>query len=134
MFAGTNPVRADILRLYYSDNLIGPWTEHPDSPIIVDPNIARPGGRVLVFDDRIFRYTQDTYPTYGNQVRAFEITELSPTSYKEKPVAENPILEANGSGWNELGMHHVDPHQFGKDSWIAAVDGLGEYLVFGFGH
>ncbi len=82
-----------------------PWTEHPESPIIIgDANIARPGGRVIILDHRIVRYTQDDDPTYGNQVRAFEITELTTTSYEEKEVPESPILEASGNGWNAEGM------------------------------
>ena len=129
LFAETN--RNDILCLYYADNLMGPWIEHPKSPIIAgDANIARPGGRVLVFDDRIVRYTQDDDPTYGNRVRAFEITKLTTTSYEEKEVSENPILKPGRTGWNGKGMHHIDPHYTDKNKWIACVDGKGE-VFFG---
>ncbi|MBE9513733.1 MAG: hypothetical protein IMY83_01690 [Chloroflexi bacterium] len=123
---------SDTLHLYCADELLGPWIEHPESPIIEgDANIARPGGRVLVFDGRIIRYTQDDEPTYGNQVRAFEITELTTTSYEEKEVSQNPILEPSGTGWNARGMHHIDPHQVDEGKWIACVDGYGDRLVFG---
>jgi hypothetical protein len=122
----------DTLRLYYAENLIGPWREHPKSPIVEgDKNIARPGGRVLVYEDRIFRYTQDDDPTYGNQIWAFEITKITPTNYEERKVSEDPILKASGSGWNAKRMHNIDPHQIGKNKWIASVDGYGKYLVFG---
>ena len=122
----------DILNLYYANELTGPWTEHPMSPIVKgDANIARPGGRIIVLDGRIVRYTQDDDPNYGNQLRAFEITELTTKSYEEKEVCKNPILKASGSGWNSKGMHHMDPHQIGKNEWIACVDGLREKLVFG---
>jgi len=132
IFAGTNPEGNDILRLYYADNLMGPWIEHPESPIIErDANIARPGGKVLVFDGRIVRYTQDDDPTYGNQVRAFEITELTTLSYEEKEVPENPILKASGTGWTSDGMHHIDAHQIDENKWIACVDGYKR--SFGFG-
>ena len=111
---------------------MGPWTEHPESPVIEgDANIAGPRGRVLVFDGRIIRYAQDDQPTYGNQVRAFEITELTTTSYEEKEVSENPILEPSGTSWNARGMHHIDPHQIYRNQWIACVDGYAEKLVFG---
>lgn len=123
----------DVLRLYYADDLMGPWTEHPESPIIIgDANIARPGGRVIISDHRIVRFTQDDVPTYGNQVRAFEITELTNISYEEKEVTENPILEASGTGWNAKGMHHIDPHQIDKNKWIACVDGYRDVLFFEF--
>jgi len=120
------------LHLYYADDLLGPWVEHPESPIITgDANIARPGGRVVIFDDRIIRYAQDCVPIYGNAVRAFEITTLTTTSYEEKEVPESPILEASGKGWNADGMHHIDPHRIAKDKWIACVDGYRDVLLFG---
>lgn len=133
LFAETDPKGNDTLRLYYADDLTGPWIEHPESPIIEgDANIARPGGKVLVFDGRIVRYTQDDDPTYGNQVRAFEITELTTLSYEEKEVPENPILKTSGAGWNADGMHHIDPHQIHRDKWIACVDGYRVSFGFGF--
>ena len=122
----------DILYLYYANELMGPWTEHPMSPVVKgDANIARPGGRIIVLDGRIVRYAQDDDPNYGNQLRAFEITELTTKSYEEKEVYKSPILKASGSGWNSKGMHHMDPHQIGKNEWIACVDGHREKLVFG---
>lgn len=131
IFTETNPNGNDTLRLYYSDNLTGPWVEHPKSPIVKEnANIARPGGRVLIYDKRIFRYTQDDYPTYGNQVWAFEITELTTTSYNEKRVNKLPVLKATGKGWNGLGMHQIDPYQISEGRWIACVDGFGKQLVF----
>jgi hypothetical protein len=120
------------LYLYYANDLLGPWIEHPESPIIEgDANIARPGGRVLVLDDRIIRYTQDCLPIYGNAVRAFEITTLTTTDYEEREIPESPILKASGEGWNADGMHHIDPHQVAKDNWMACVDGYKDVLLFG---
>lgn len=126
-----NPLENNMLALYYADKLTGPWIEHPMSPVIKDdPNIARPGGRVIIFDNRIFRYAQDDEPSYGNQVWAFEITKLTTTNYEEKQVDKFPILKADGTGWNGKGMHHIDPHQIGENQWIAAVDGYSEYYSF----
>ena len=132
IFAEINPKGNDTLGLYYADNLKGPWFEHQNSPVIVgDANIARPGGRVIILNNRIFRFAQDCKPTYGNQLRAFEIVELTTKTYKEKEVAGNPILKATGVGWNETGMHQIDPHQLSNGKWIACVDGLKSSLVFG---
>lgn len=125
LFTETNPLhKYDTLRLYYADNLLGPWVEHPKSPIIEDnPHIARPAGRILTLKDSIIRYAQDCYPNYGTQVRAFEVTELTLTSYTERQVSENPVISGSGSGWNAGGMHQVDPHPMGDKHWIACVDG-----------
>jgi hypothetical protein len=120
-------MKSDTLALCYSDDLRGPWHEHAMSPVIVgNGHIARPAGRVLVHENRIFRYAQDCDPTYGTHVRAFEITDLLPHTYKEKQLFDRPILGPSGHGWNACGMHHVDPHLMNDGRWIACVDGWNE--------
>ena len=122
LFAEGNPQGNDILRLFYSDDLFGQWTEHPLSPLINgDPNIARPGGRVIQYDKYIVRYAQDDSPSYGNMVRIFLINELTTNSYNESEL--KVLLTASGAGWNAQGMHHIDPHKIRDDLWIACVDG-----------
>ena len=113
------------LRLFYAAELKGQWTEHPLSPIVPkDLNTARPGGRPFVIDGALYRLGQDCYPTYGNQVHAFQITQISPTTYAEKMI-DTPLVKASSQGWNAEAMHHVDVQQIGKDKWLAAVDALG---------
>lgn len=120
----TTTSKLDGLYLFYSDNLAGQWIEHPQSPVIIgDKNITRPGGRVLVVNDEVIRFTQDDYPTYGNQLRAFKIIGLTTSNYKEAPLTDKPILSATGTGWNAKGMHQIDLHKMGDDNWIACVDG-----------
>ena len=113
----------DNLKLYYADIPQGPWFEHPKSPIIEgDANIARPGGRVIVFDNRIIRYAQDCDPYYGNQVWAIEINELSKVDYSEHLIGNEPVLKGFDN-WNTRGMHHISPIRLANNSWIASVDG-----------
>lgn len=114
----------DTLKLFYSSDLKGPWQEHPANPIIKgNAHIARCGGRVIATGDKIIRFTQDNYLCYGNCLRAFEITKLTSNEYEEKEYFANPLLMADRRNWNKLGMHTIDPHQLGKDNWIACVDG-----------
>ncbi len=116
----------DTLRLFYAHELTGPWREHPQSPIVEgDAHIARPAGRVLALDGKLIRFGQDDSPTYGRQVRAFEITELTTRGYSERMVSRRPILKPGWRGWNGLGMHHVDPHRTNNGTWLVYVDGLG---------
>ena len=126
LFACATPYQHDSLRLYFARDLMGSWIEHPDSPIVEgNRHIARPGGRVLVLDDgRVVRFAQDCYPIYGSQLRGFDISQLTPTTYREQEAVESPILKGSGSSWNRLGMHTIDPHLIGKRRWIACVDGL----------
>lgn len=125
LFVETNPdQKHDTLRLFYANDLRGPWFEHPKGPVIeANARVARPGGRVLALGDTVIRYAQDCYPRYGTRLRAFEITDLTTTRYHEREVEESPILSPSGAGWNACGMHHVDPHRIADGKWIASVDG-----------
>jgi hypothetical protein len=116
----------DTLRLFYARDLKGAWTEHPLSPIVKkDLRTARPAGRPFVIDGTLYRLGQDCYPTYGNQVHAFQITDISPTHYSEKMI-DAPVVKSSSKGWNAQAMHHVDAHQTGQNQWIAVVDALGK--------
>jgi hypothetical protein len=124
LFTCPKPYQHDTLALYSADSPLSDWTEHPASPIISgNKTMARPGGRVLQADSKLLRFAQDCYPTYGRQVRAFEITELTATAYKEREAAAGPVLTQGKSGWNVSGMHHVDAHRV-ESGWLACVDGL----------
>ena len=111
--------------LFYSDNLLTGWVEHPKSPIIVkDLSKSRPGGRSFVFDNgRIIRLVQKNDLSYGEKLRAFEVDVLTKTSYGEHEIAQSPILSKTGDGWNADGMHHFDPWWTG-DQWLCSVDGI----------
>jgi glycosyltransferase involved in cell wall biosynthesis len=114
----------DTLRLFYSKQLLGEWKEHPLSPIIRNnANIARPAGRISRHNGKLYRFTQDTEPYYGMQVRAFEIIKLTETEYEEREAAI--ILKGSGStgDWNADGMHHIDAQELDNKEWLACVDG-----------
>ncbi len=125
MFVETNPDRRyDTLRLFCAGDVTGRWSEHPESPVVAgDPGAARPAGRVLVAGDRIVRFAQDCSVAYGTAVRAFEVTELTPRRYREREACPGPVLRPSGAGWNESGMHHLDPHRGDDGLWMACVDG-----------
>ncbi len=128
----TSVTSHDVLQLFFSKHLTGPWQEHPCSPIVKgNCRSARPGGRLLVLDGQIIRFAQDDYPSYGTALRAFEILELSRTAYREREVTPSPLLRGTGTGWNRSGMHHVDLHQTGEKQWIGSVDGFTRRLVLG---
>jgi hypothetical protein len=125
LFVCSTPYGHDTLRLYFAEELTGPWREHPRSPLIDrDPGRARPAGRILTLDDRLVRFAQDCVPLYGSRVRAFDILELNTTHYVEVENLASPVLQPNGAGWSALGMHHVDAHQQPNGSWLACVDGF----------
>lgn len=117
--------RGHTLRLFAADQVRGPWTEHPQSPVVsADLRAARPGGRVVECGGALLRFAQDGTPVYGSRVRAFEIAELTRSAYREAESAASPVLAGTGAGWNAARMHHVDAHRAPGGGWIACVDGL----------
>jgi hypothetical protein len=125
LFTEVSPGRThDMLRLYYSKDLMGPWAQHPCSPVVEKtPYLARPAGRVVEFDGRIYRFAQVCSPEYGLRVNTLHVQELTPDKYAEELVEANPALGPSGTGWNQHGMHHVDAHRLNSGEWIACVDG-----------
>jgi hypothetical protein len=135
LFASANARGNDKLALWSADELTGPWALHPASPLIIgDGHIARPGGRVIDVDGRLYRIAQDDRPDYGLKIHAFEITKLTATEYEERPHPENPILKGSGRGWNAAGMHQLDAQRLPDGRWIAAVDGHRFVNVFGWNY
>ena len=114
----------DELRLYSARALDGEFEEHPASPLVAgNRRISRPAGRLLERAGRVLRFAQDAWPNYGARVRALQVDALSPDSYAEHEVGESPILEGSGSGWNSLGMHHIELLPQADGTWLAFVDG-----------
>ncbi len=114
------------LTIWHSPRLQGPWRQHPMSPLYVDDRSrTRPGGRIVDIEGKLVRFSQDNVGGYGKRVRAFEITELTATSFRERPLAPDPLFQPTGNAWRFNGMHHVSPLQLDNGRWIAAVDGNG---------
>ena len=125
LFVCSTPYQHDTLRLFFAEELIGPWREHPRSPIINhDSGRARPAGRIKLRGKRLIRFAQDCLPRYGSRVRAFDIFRLTTTDYSEVENPASPILQPTGAGWNASCMHHVDAQQQPDGSWLACVDGF----------
>jgi hypothetical protein len=123
LFSQSDEGEAMALRLHFAPDLDGAWVEHPQSPVLRNnPHHTRPGGRILQFDDRLFRIAQDTFPEYGLQLFAFEILELTPTSYSERIVDDRPILKGRGHGFFREKIHHLDAQRLPDGSWFAAID------------
>lgn len=124
LFAETSGDRNDTLRLYHADAVTGPWQEHPQSPVIQgDAENARPAGRIIAADGRLFRFAQNCRPAYGTDVRVREIVRLTTNEFVEQPLGTGPVLGPALAGWNAGGMHHVDPLPLAHSRWLAAVDG-----------
>lgn len=115
----------------YHSNSLSPWgwTPHENNPVVTDrPQASRPGGRPIVREDGITVFFQDVDPFYGESVRAYRITDLSPTAYADHELSPSPVIDGTGEDgtWNGHRMHHYDPWHLGEgEGWRVAVDGDG---------
>lgn len=122
LFACTG--RNENMEIFYADELTGPWHAHARNPVIAgDRTRARCGGRAREVNGRLIRFAQDCLDRYGHRLLGFEITTLTPDDYAERPLAENPLLQPDGSGWNAHRMHQLDLQESGTNSWIGFADG-----------
>ncbi len=121
------------LRLFHAPHPLGPWKSHW-LPFIrgYSKSSSRPGGRPLLHDNKLLRFSQDCKECYGHQLRAWSVTRMNRLWYSEVPLYENPILSGSGQGWNARCMHHIDAFRVPKASntasgeeqeWLAFVDG-----------
>ena len=100
------------------------WSAHSGNQVREYP---RPGGRPTVYEEGyIDIWYQDGDANYGDKIRGYRITELTPDSYEHEQLTTSPIIEGTDESgdWNELGMHHIDPS-------LAGIGGLDMVLVDG---
>jgi len=109
----------NVLELYVSDRLEGPYQPHPCSPIARDNKIGRDAGCWLELGGKLLRFSQDCVQRYGDNVNVSEITKLSPTEYEEKLVQET-IIPTDVDFYQE-GGHQINAVFF-KGKWIVATD------------
>ncbi len=83
------------LYVWYSKDLIGPWTPHSANPVKADPGSSRPAGTPFVYRDELIRPAQDCSRTYGGRVILNKIRTLTPSEFEEEPVSiVGPYLES----------------------------------------
>jgi hypothetical protein len=138
LFTEADPIGDGTLQFYHSEKLVGPWVAHPLSPIVSgDENIARPAGKVLFYQNRLFRVAQDDWPTYGNRIRIFQIDVLTVTDYIEHELCDLPEIQVERPStgletpvWRLDGFHQFDAHRVEDGSWLVCIDGLSRKSVY----
>ena len=79
---------SDTLTAWSAERLMGPWTPHPQGPLLVDIASARPGGRVVKRDGRLLRPVQDNRTGYGASMLLTEITRLDDAGFEQRVLAD----------------------------------------------
>lgn len=75
------------LLLFFSDNpLNNKWNPHPKNPVVKNKKGVRPAGKILNFEGKILRPSQDDTKRYGYGIVFNEIDILSEENYKETAI------------------------------------------------
>jgi hypothetical protein len=85
-----------VLRLWTSHKIIGPYEEHPCSPIRISPAGGRMGGLILADGPALIRVGQDYGGAYGDGVILFAIERLTPTDYRERQIGSLRFDDVRG--------------------------------------
>lgn len=94
---------SDTLMLYSAPDLRGPWEPHRLNPILIDRAGARPGGKVIDRDGRLFLPVQDGTRFYGGGLGLREIIRLDMDD-----VLLGPVMSVSpGPAWTGRGGIHT---------------------------
>lgn len=106
---------SDTLAIYYADQLFGPWLPHASNPVLIDRASARPGGNFVTIDGRLWRPVQDCADGYGAALALAEVTELSPTTFRQ---SVRHSLRPGGTAWPGRKLHTLN--RYGR---LEVIDG-----------
>lgn len=95
------------LELHVSDNLLGPYIEHPCSPITKNMKTGRNAGSWIEYNGKLYRVSQDCTKRYGDNVNVSEIISLNKNNYQEDLILEN-ILPTQIDRYKQ-GGHQFNP-------------------------
>lgn len=123
LFTSYKTKESYVLELYTSTNLEGPYSSHPNSPIVVSNKYGRCAGSLLEKDGHLYRFAQDCERSYGEQIHLLEIDKLTPTEYKEHIVKDN-LLYKNQKFYKK-GGHQINFVKY-KGKIIVATDSKDE--------
>lgn len=76
------------LRIWFAEELGGPWHAHPLNPVTVDVRSARSAGPLVSHEGRLFRPAQNSARGYGGSLCITEIVELSTSAFREEVRAK----------------------------------------------
>lgn len=116
----------NVLELYTSNNLFGPYAKHPQSPIVKGMKFGRNGGCLLNVNNKVYRIAQDCVNRYGDNIHLIEVDEMTPAVYREHAVKD--YLYDTKNPFYKEGGHHLNVVKF-RGKCIISTDAK-EYHPF----
>ncbi|MDX2306627.1 MAG: hypothetical protein NW216_00130 [Hyphomicrobium sp.] len=106
----------DALGLWSADRLEGPWTPHPNNPVLVDLTTARPAGEMFPIDGHLYRPAQDMGSGYGSALTIARVTQLEAARFAQETIARWQVSPAGAL---------IGPHTWNIGGGIEVVDLFG---------
>lgn len=123
LFAGLAGTDQYELNVWSADDLFGPYRAHPQNPVVITPQGARPAGPLFSVDGRLYRPGQDCRVRYGDGVVLHEVTELNDDHYSERRLGR--------LGLEGLYGPHTLAYSEQRQVWV--VDGFKESRTWAAG-
>ena len=108
LFTGHDNLKCQTQHLFVSNNLLGPYKEHPMSPIYNGRDGGRNAGSIIDHNGTYYRPVQMCIDSYGAQVSIMQIKCITPTDYQEGEYKKNILKESGptyrygGHQWNAV--------------------------------
>jgi hypothetical protein len=102
------------LSIFHASSPFGPWFPHALNPVINDPSVARPAGRLFVDNGHLIRPGQDCRFCYGYAISWNRVDRLNEHEYHETCVAK--LKPKYTAGW-------IATHTFNQDGRWQVFDG-----------
>ncbi|MCJ2134597.1 formyl transferase [Methylobacterium sp. J-026] len=106
----------DALHLWSAPDFRGPYTPHPANPVLVDPALARPAGRIVARGGHLIRPIQDCADGYGRALTLARIDRLDSDGFAQTVIGRI----APGPAWPGNRLHTLN-----AGGGIECIDGSG---------
>jgi len=107
------------LFIYYSDNLLGPYSAHPMNPVKADLDGSRPAGNMIEVDGVLYRPAQNCRNIYGESMTVNKIISFDETRFEEVPYM---TISINKDNVNNKGVNTI--HTINALNGVIVVDGI----------
>jgi hypothetical protein len=93
------------LHIFYSDNLLGPYTAHKANPVKRELNGSRPAGNFIEVDGILYRPAQNCSNYYGESITINKIKKLTVDEFEEE---EYMLIEPKRNDEFNYGIHTIN--------------------------
>ncbi|HVT83817.1 MAG TPA: hypothetical protein VHD35_01375, partial [Chitinophagaceae bacterium] len=96
------------LFIFFSDNIMGPYKQHPKNPVTNSLNGSRPAGNFIRVDGSLFRPAQNCENRYGESITINKVSILDEKNYKEEPFMQIAVNKEKKSNKGIQTIHTIN--------------------------